>query len=114
MMSGGEGIDVFVDGTWQRRGTVAAISLNYGKIIDVGAIDRYCKSCQQHKDELTQDDFGINYVANYEDSASMVEVVGAKRIFERSKKVKYLKYYGDGDIKAYLEVKDTYECVKKD
>ena len=42
----------------------------------------------------------------------MMEVVGAKRIFERSissRKLRYIKYFGDGDSKAYFEVKDTYK-----
>ena len=51
-------------------------------------------------------------VANYEGSAPMMEVVGANRIFERSIttcKLRYIKYFGDGDSKAYFEVKDTYK-----
>ena len=92
---------------WQRRcfvylnGTGAAISMDNGNIIDVEIMQKYCKPCQQHKEKLNQDDFDIwyeghkqNCVANYEGSA---------------RKVRYLKYYGDRDIKAYLEVKDTYK-----
>ena len=129
-------ISVSVDGTWQRRGsvslngTVAAISMYNGKIINVEVMQRYCKPYQQHKEKLTPDDFDVwyeghkqNCVANYEGSAPMMEVVGAKRIFERSitsRKLRYIKYFGDGDSKAYFEVKDTYkpdmvnkyECVR--
>ena len=118
-------VGVSVDGTLQRRGflsldgTVAAISMDNGKIIDVEIMQRYCKPCQQHKEKLTPDDFDVwyeghkqNWVANYEGSAPMMEVVGAKRIFERSiasRKLRYIKYFGDGDSKAYFEVKDTYK-----
>ena len=100
-------IGVSVDGTWQRRGfvslngTVAAISMDNGKIIDVEIMQRYCKPCQQHEEKLTPDDFDVwyeghkqNCVANYEGSALMMEVVGAKRIFERSitsRKLRYIK-----------------------
>ena len=118
-------IGVSVDGTWQRRGfvslngTVAAISMDNGKLIDVEIMQRYCKPCQQHKEKLTPHDFDVWYeghkqtcVANYEGSAPMMEVVGAKRIFERSitsRKLRNIKYFGDGDSKAYFEVKDTYK-----
>ena len=93
--------------------------MDNGKIIDVEIMQRYCKPCQQHKEKLTPDDFDVcheghkqNCVANYEGSAPMMEVVGAKRIFERSissRKLRYIKYFGGGDSKAYFEVKDTYK-----
>ena len=60
-------IGVSVDGTWQRRGfvslngTVAAISIDNGKIIDVEIMQRHCKPCQQHKEKLTPDDFNVWY-----------------------------------------------------
>ena len=58
-------IGVSVDGIWQIRGfvspngTVAAISMDNGKIIDVEIMQRYCKPCQQHKEKLTPDDFDV-------------------------------------------------------
>ena len=65
--------------------------MDNGKLIDVEIMQRYCKPCQQHKGKLTPHDFDVwyeghkqNCVANYEVSAPMMEVVGAKRIFERS------------------------------
>ena len=51
---------------------------------------------------------------DYDGSAPMMEVEGAKRMFARSianRNVRYMKYLGDGDSKAYLSVKDTYEDV---
>ena len=48
-------IGVSLDGTWQKRGfvsnngTVAAISIDSGKIIDIETMNRYCKPCDQKK-----------------------------------------------------------------
>lgn len=124
-------IRVSLDGTWQKRGftsnngTVAAISMDTGKIIDIETMNRYCKPCDQKKKILSADEFHIwfeNHTvscsANYEGSAPMMEVEGAKRIFKRSiesRKVRYMEYYGDGDSKAYSTVKETYapDLVKK-
>ena len=46
---------VSCDGTWQRRGFssnnggFAAISLEDGKVLDVGLMSNYCKGCMQKK-----------------------------------------------------------------
>ena len=128
-------VGVSVDGTWQRRGysslngAVAIISLDKGKIVDVEAMTRFCKPRQQKKETLSEDGFCDWYdkhkdtcVMNYSGSAPMMEVEGTRRIFERSVEiinVRYLKYFGDGDSKAFQEVKDVYspdvvvkyECV---
>ncbi|GFY26179.1 uncharacterized protein TNCV_354951 [Trichonephila clavipes] len=48
---------------------------------------------------------------NFTGSSSKLEIVGASRIFLRSEKnrrLKYTQYYGDGDSKAFMSVKDTY------
>ncbi|GFT72504.1 uncharacterized protein TNCV_973751 [Trichonephila clavipes] len=40
-----------------------------------------------------------------------MEIVGASRIFLRSeenRRLQYTQYYGDGDSKAFMSVKDTY------
>ncbi|GBN25360.1 hypothetical protein AVEN_220741-1, partial [Araneus ventricosus] len=40
-----------------------------------------------------------------------MEAVGAYRIFDRSiekRDLQYREYYGDGDSKAFLQVKDMY------
>ena len=124
-------ISVSIDGTWQKRGyvsmngTVAVISMDNGKIVDIETMCRFCKPCQQNKETLSEVDFKIWYEnhksscsANYEGSAPMMEVEGARRMFDRSLKnrcVRYINYFGDGDSKAYVSVKDTYQpdIVKK-
>ncbi|GFY06797.1 uncharacterized protein TNCV_482021 [Trichonephila clavipes] len=92
---------ISVDGTWQRRGytsmngCVAAIS--------VDTADHICQ-------------------CNFTGSSSKMEIVGASRIFLRSEKIRrlqYTQYYGDGDSKAFMSVKDTcglnsvtkFECI---
>ena len=63
-------ISVSLDGTWQKRGftslngTVAAISMSTGKVIDVGTMVRYCKPCQQKKDTLTEHEFDMWFVGH--------------------------------------------------
>ena len=124
-------IGVSIDGTWQKRGyvsmngTVALISMDSGKIFDIETMCRFCKPCQQNKDTLSEADFKVwhenhksSCSANYEGSAPMMEVEGAQRMFNRSianRSVRYMKYFGDGDSKAYISVKDTYkpDIVKK-
>ena len=118
-------IAVSIDGTWQKRsfvsmnGTVAIISIDNGKIIDIETMSRFCKPCHWNKENLSEEDFNIWYEihkascsTNYDGSAPMMEVEGAKRMFARSianRNVRYMKYLGDGDSKAYLCVKDMYE-----
>ena len=119
-------IGVSVDGTWQRRGftslngVLIAISVDNGKIIDLECMSRYCRQCdvtkrrlkdqpyklkmwmQEHKDECQ---------LNHDGSAPSMEVEGAKALFSRSivlHGVRYTGYYGDGDSKAYGELKTYY------
>ena len=116
---------VSVDGCWQKRGyvslngTVAAISMQSGKVLDIEVMSRYCKSCDKKKAKSTDVEF-VKWYANHEatcnlnhdGSAPMMEVVGAKRIFGRSiekRSLRYMQYFGDGDSKAFLSVKDIYE-----
>ncbi|GFY14297.1 uncharacterized protein TNCV_1020621 [Trichonephila clavipes] len=49
--------------------------------------------------------------SKFQGSASKMEYVGATRIFQRSivkRGLKYAHYYGDGDSKSFISVKDTY------
>ncbi|GFV75060.1 uncharacterized protein TNCV_2114851 [Trichonephila clavipes] len=78
---------VLVDGTWQRRGhmslngCVSVISIDTGKFFRSGR------------------------------SSGNMEAVGAFRIFERSlikRDLQCIEYYGDGDSKGFLQVKDIY------
>ena len=67
-------IGVSVDGSWQRRGfvslngTVAAISMDNGKLIDVEIMQRFCKPCQPHKEKLTPHDFDVWYEGHKQNS----------------------------------------------
>ncbi|GFX36946.1 uncharacterized protein TNCV_1174481 [Trichonephila clavipes] len=49
--------------------------------------------------------------SNYKGSSGNMKAVGAFRIFERSlikRDLQYTEYYGDGDSKGFLQVKDIY------
>ena len=117
---------VSVDGTWQRRGfsslngVVAVISIDSGKLVDVEAMSRYCRECAIHT-RLLQDDHDAlakwkeshkdDCKLSHEGSAPSMEPEGAKRIFARSietHNARYTGVYGDGDSKAYTEVKNIY------
>ena len=128
-------VGVSVDGCWQKRGyvslngTVAVISMESGKILDVEVLSRYCKICQHKQETLEPYEFREWYDthqescrANHDGTSPMMEVEGAVRIFQRSiekHSLRYMEYYGDGDSKAYSAVKNTYspdvtekkECV---
>jgi len=113
---------VSVDGTWQRRGytslhgCVAAISVDTGKVVDIEVMSSYCPICKK----LEKMQKNVEYVTlkynhvchcNFAGSSSKMEIVGASRIFNRSikeRKLQYTEYYGDGDSKAFMKVKDTY------
>ncbi|GBM43821.1 hypothetical protein AVEN_170419-1 [Araneus ventricosus] len=101
---------VSVDGTWQKRGytslngCVSAISIDSGKVLDVEAISQYCEMCQKRNKKK-------HMCSNYKGSSGNIEAVGAYRIFERSvekRDLQYREYNGDGDSKAFLQVKDMY------
>ncbi|GFU85425.1 uncharacterized protein TNCV_2387291 [Trichonephila clavipes] len=69
---------------------------------------------------IESETFAANYVcrSNFHGSALKVEAVGATRIFQRSivkRGLKYAHYYGDGDSKGFISVKDIYgkESVTK-
>ncbi|GFV36419.1 uncharacterized protein TNCV_2234661 [Trichonephila clavipes] len=49
--------------------------------------------------------------SNFQGSALKMEAVGATRIFQRSivkRGLKYAHFYGDGDSKGFISVKDSY------
>ena len=89
-------IGVTVDGTWQRRGfssmngVVGAISVDYGKIMDLEPLSRYCKQCckslQDNEQGLVAWKTSHQEVCklNFSGTAPVMEPEGAKRIFERS------------------------------
>ncbi|GFT86970.1 CCHC-type domain-containing protein [Trichonephila clavipes] len=112
---------ISVDGTWQRRGyssmngCVAALSVDTGKVVDIEIMSSYCPTCRKiskmprsiESETLQQ----ITCHSNFQGSALKMEAVGATRIFQRSivkRGLKYAHYYGDGDSKGFISVKDTY------
>lgn len=101
-------ISVALDGTWQKRGfsslngVVSATSVDTGKVIDISVLSKYCRCPEKlngkHETSCT---------ANFQGSSGNMEVEGAKQIFAGSLEkygVRYTKYLGDGDSKAYNEV----------
>lgn len=113
---------VSVDGTWQRRGhtskngCVAAISVDTGKVLDLEVMSSYCRTCKdinKKPNATLSESLKADHVCqcNFEGSAGKMETVGASRIFQRSvmkRKLKYTKYYGDGDSKGFISVQNTY------
>ena len=116
-------IAVSCDGSWQRRGFsslngfVSAISMDTGKILDVEAMSRYCRSCQMHesgnKTSPAYTDWKASHkcLINYRGSAPGMEVAGTKKIFERSKNLhlRYTELFGDGDSKTFPAIENVYE-----
>ncbi|GFX75506.1 uncharacterized protein TNCV_522281 [Trichonephila clavipes] len=101
---------VSVDGSWQRRGhmslngCVSVISIDTGKILDLEVMTQYCKMCELNVKRE-------HVCSNYKGSSGNMEAVGAFRIFERSlikRDLQYTEYYGVGDSKGFLQVKDIY------
>ncbi|GFY15173.1 uncharacterized protein TNCV_1569861 [Trichonephila clavipes] len=101
---------VSVDGSWQRRGhmslngCISVISIDTGKILDLEVMTQHCKMCELNVKRE-------HVCSNYKGSSGNMEAVGAFRIFERSlikRDLQYTEYYGDGDSKGFLKVKDIY------
>ncbi|GFV60881.1 uncharacterized protein TNCV_924951 [Trichonephila clavipes] len=115
---------ISVDGTWQQRGytsmngCVAAISVDTGKVLDIEVIymSSYCPTCKRLQTMPRNFEYKSSKAdhicqCNFTGSSSKMEIVGASRIFLRSEKncrLQYTQYYGDGDSKAFMSVKDTY------
>ncbi|GFV62484.1 uncharacterized protein TNCV_630631 [Trichonephila clavipes] len=99
------------------NGCVAAISVDTGKVLDIEVI---CRPTVQHVRDfrLCQETLNMSRQkpihicqCNFTGFSSKMEIVGASRIFLRSEKnrrLHYTQYYGDGDSKAFMSVKDTY------
>jgi len=113
----GTEIGVSNDGSWQRRGysslngVVTTISVDSGKILDVEAMSKTCRSCEFYEriratDPTNYDCWKATHVCtiNYRGSVPAMEPEGTKRIFERSVTkhgLKYSKFYRDGDSKLW-------------
>ncbi|GFX24696.1 uncharacterized protein TNCV_3344761 [Trichonephila clavipes] len=113
---------ISVDGTWQRRGyssmngCVAALSVDTGKVVDIEIMSSYCPTCRKISKmprSIESETFAADHLchSSFQGSALKMEAVGATRIFQRSivkRGLKYAHYYGDGDSKGFISVKDTY------
>ena len=122
---------VSVDGSWQKRGyssfngVVTAISMKTGKILDIEPLTRMCLGCKSAEayrlsDPDRYNQWKANHVClkNHCGSAGAMEITGSTRIFKRSiekNNMCYNEYYGDGDSKSFMKVKNIYEglTVKK-
>ncbi|GFV60088.1 uncharacterized protein TNCV_3886061 [Trichonephila clavipes] len=116
---------VSVDGTWQRRGhsslngCVAVLSIDTGKVLDLEVMSKWCRNCNTSKKFRKSKHIKKHQCScNHQGSAGSMEPVGAYRLFERSRetrKLQYVEFYGDGDSKSHLAVKDIYgiDSVRK-
>ncbi|GFX29890.1 uncharacterized protein TNCV_4750181 [Trichonephila clavipes] len=98
------------------NGCVAALSVNTGKIVDIEIMSSYCPTCRKISKmprSIESETVAAGHVClrNFQGSALKMEAVGATRIFQRSivqRGLKYAHYYGDGNSKGFISVKDTY------
>ncbi|GFU57111.1 uncharacterized protein TNCV_1779741 [Trichonephila clavipes] len=95
-------IPVAVDGTWQKRGyspmngVMTVTSVDTGKVIDTEILSKHCV-CKDKKKHGP-------VCKNFNGYSGRMEVDGALSIFQRSVQrydVRYTKYLGDGDSKAF-------------
>ena len=126
-------VPVSCDGSWQRRGysslngLFAVISVETGKVLDIETLCKYCKACVTNEKLKISDPEKYEHLkashickSKYSGSSPNMETVGAKRVFSRSidkNKLRYTEFYGDGDSKSFLAVKNTYpkiEVVKRE
>ncbi|GFS95965.1 uncharacterized protein TNCV_4277531 [Trichonephila clavipes] len=88
------------------------VSHSCGKVVDI-EIMFYCPTCKKISKmprSIESETFAADHVC-HRGSALKMEAVGATRIFQRSivkQGLKYAHYYGDGDSKGFISVKDTY------
>lgn len=108
--NGNRDIVAAFDGTWQKRGhtslngVVCATSLDNGKVIDFECLSKYCFKCR-NKDINNHD-----CQKNFDGYSGGMEGAGVLSIFARSESlhnVRYVKYLGDGDSKAFSKVCDA-------
>ena len=118
---------VSCDGTWQKcgysslNGVTTVISMENGKVLDIEPMTRACKACSkyQHLKESSPEEYKIwkgehNCPMNYSGLATNMECIGTKRIFSRSietRKLRYTDFYGDGDSKSHVAVKEIYPNI---
>ncbi|GFX92991.1 uncharacterized protein TNCV_139351 [Trichonephila clavipes] len=98
------------------NGCVAAISVDTGKVLDIEVMSSYCPTCKRLQTMPRNFEYESSKAdhicqCNFTGSSSKMEIVGASRIFLRSEKnrrLQYTQFYGDGNSKAFMSVKDTY------
>lgn len=110
---------VSVDGSWHRRGysslngVVTALSIDTGEVLDVEVMTKHCAGCKKWSRKDKSSIEYANWIAshqcsiNFNGSSTLMESVGAGRIFERSVMVRglqYVDFYGDGDSKSHAAV----------
>lgn len=117
-------IAVTNDGTWMRRGhtflfgAANIIALNNGKVLDTHLCSKYYHSCNVHKND-DKNSFAYQHWAkshakkcgnNYQGTSGGMEVAATIEMFSRSINkhgLRYVKYIGDGDSRAYKAVCET-------
>ncbi|GFW22227.1 uncharacterized protein TNCV_1429811 [Trichonephila clavipes] len=90
--------------------------IDTGKVLDIEVMSSYCPTCKRLQTMPRNFEYESSKAdhicqCNFTGSSSKMEIVGASRIFLRSEKnrrLQYTQYYGDGDSKAFMSVKDTY------
>ncbi|GFY34159.1 uncharacterized protein TNCV_2504621 [Trichonephila clavipes] len=95
------------------NGCVSTISVDSGKILDIEVLSQYCRVCTKTEKTsgFSKKCVVSHFCKNHKGSASNMETVDVYRIFERSeanRSLRYTSYYGDGDSKAFNNVKDIY------
>lgn len=105
------------DGTWAQRGFVSkygvvlVIHLDTGFVIDYELLSKYCKFCEQHKDDRSNWYQGHEEQCNknFEGSSPAMEMAGWKILWERyvdKCKFRYVTVISDGDSKAFNALKN--------
>ena len=116
-------VGVFVDGTWQRKslsstlGVVTAIFIDNRKVLDVAILSKSCKGYTSMKKwplliplVMRYGSYLIIVILIIPASPGM-ETARSTKIFSSSKEkhgLYYTSFYGDGDCKVYLAVKDKW------
>ncbi|XP_046850412.1 uncharacterized protein LOC124443906 [Xenia sp. Carnegie-2017] len=116
-------VGISVDGTWRRRGysssygVVTGISLVTGKVLDIEVMSKECRECMGWSSKQGTEEFvhwweehQHSCHANFEGSSGAMEAAGCLQIFQRSVEqyaLGYVDFLGDGDSKAYNEIKEA-------
>lgn len=110
-------IPIAFDGSWQKRGFVSknsvctVTSVDTGKVIDVEVLTKYCSGCERVKGQADKEIVHeANCSKNYEGTSGGMETIAAVNVCKRSitkRGVRYVKFLGDGDSKAFNAVSES-------